>query len=159
MSPSGVPRFWKDEIARLRFVSAHVQMIVNEFVLRTNRRVPVIFEPGVRKFGYGDEWLRRHPLQSTREKESGASEGLFKRQTAKASDLIQSVPPSVKADVEKYDQGLETLQRTVDNIRTNSRDTRQEMDRQSAQMTNIHKKTDKALSDMNKQNHSAQQLL
>lgn len=152
-------RFWKDEIARLRFVSAHVQMIVNEFVLRTNRRVPVIFEPGVRKFGYGDEWLRRHPLQSTREKESGASEGLFKRQTAKASDLIQSVPPSVKADVEKYDQGLETLQRTVDNIRTNSRDTRQEMDRQSAQMTDIHKKTDKALSDMNKQNHSAQQLL
>ena len=131
-------------------------MIVNELTLRTKSRVAVVFEPGTRKFEYGDEWLRNHPLQSNREK--GGESCLFERQSMRMTEVIVHAPSEITDAVAEQDEIVEKLQKTVSNINVNTEDIQNEAKRQTAQTAALHDTVDRTLVNSDKQTYRTRRL-
>lgn len=132
-------------------------MIVNEFTLRTDKRVTTVFEPGSRKFEFGDTWLRNHPLQSNRLKSGNSS--LFERQSIRVTEVVTNAPKEIRDGVKKQDEIVQNIQKTVDNIRVNMDDIKQESRRQTEQAEKIHGGLNKTLEDTHRQSYNARRLV
>jgi len=145
------------ETPRLRMVSSHLQMIANEVELRTGGRAKIVFEPGTRKFEYGDDWLRRHPLQSNRSR-ADSSLNLFDRQSMRTTDIISTAPTEITEAMDRTDDIVDNLAKVVNNIKVNTKDINEETKRQIKQTEDIHKSLDKTITNTHKQSYEIRKL-
>lgn len=145
-------------------------MIANELYLRTRGGrsagggdCEVMFEPGVRTFGYGDPLLRTYALESALDEAhmESSEKALFRarRFQKTTEDLVTKADASTLSDLDKVDENLAKIQERMGQVCKTTEDIHDEGLRQVGQLQGINKKADKVLLDEHKAAHRATQLL
>jgi len=161
-------RFQSDNPPRFRCMSSFVQMITNELYLRTRSRrdcsagAAVMFEPGVRRFGYGDPLLRTYALESALDLAhlDASEKALFRARRFKKTteDVVTKADAKTKADLDKVDDNLAKIQARMSQVHTTTEDINEEAKRQVEQLTGMNKHANKLLGEEHKAAHRAHNL-
>lgn len=104
-------RFRDKKINRFRFMSSYVQSVVNEFCLRAKPKigeVSVIFEPGTRKFSYGNASI---PLPSESTGQGERKGNMFRRDNGPAAlpGVFKTASDDVKKGVLQQEEDLASI--------------------------------------------------
>lgn len=158
------------EQPRFRCMSSYVQMIANELFLRTrdarsssSKGCDVVFEPGVRVFGYGDPLLRTYALESALDEAhfDAGEKALFRarRFQKTTEEVVTKADPKTRSDLDKVDENLAKIQERMSQVYKTTEDIHDEGVRQVEQLRGINKKADKVLLEEHKAAHRAHQLV
>jgi len=151
-------RWLNPKIIRLRFVCSYIQTLVNEFVLRTNGKAKVIFEPNAREFKYGDPFYTKPPAK--RERGGQQSSGFFRKSNqTSVVNLVKDVPEDVKVQLQQQEGDLDEISDIVDNLGQMGRAMGTEIDRQTEQLDRVSNRVDQANDRVQHSNHRIKRML
>eukprot|EP01128_Nolandella_sp_AFSM9_P011730 TRINITY_DN8659_c0_g1_i1.p1 TRINITY_DN8659_c0_g1~~TRINITY_DN8659_c0_g1_i1.p1 ORF type:complete len:574 (-),score=121.68 TRINITY_DN8659_c0_g1_i1:37-1605(-) len=138
-------RFFPDtKMDRFRMMSSYLQIIVNEFILRTPKgQIQVIFEPGAHKFGFGRARISVQPPLH-RDAKSGAGSGFFRRENQiKTSSLLGAEASlETREALDEADKDLDAISGILGQLVDVGVTMGDEIDRQTDQLDRINKRVD-----------------
>jgi len=131
-------RFKDKRAPRFRLMSSYIQSIVNEFTLRAKSKVgevPVIFEPGTRKFVYGKSII---PPPSAASGERKAGGGLFRKDNNVAlPSVFKNASDDIKQGVLQQEQDLQDISNILGDLHGMATTMGSEIDRQTEQLDRV----------------------
>jgi len=138
-------------------VCSYVQTLVNEFVLRTNGKIKVWFEPNAREFKYGDPFYTKPPAKRDRGSQGA---GFFRKgNQASVVNLVKDVPEQVKQQLQQQEDDLDEISGIVDNLGQMGKAMGSEIDRQTEQLDRISTRVDQANDRVQHSNHRIKRML
>jgi len=130
--------------------------MVNEFVLRTNGKIKVLFEPNSREFKFGDPFYTRPPAK----RERGQSSGFVRKgNQASVVNLVKDVPDDVKQQLQQQEEDLDEISNIVDNLGQMGKSMGTEIDRQTEQLDRVSNRVDQANDRVQHSNHRIKRML
>jgi hypothetical protein len=138
--------------------SSYLQPIVNELVLRAHpHKINVVFEPGTRKFTYGNPMLSNIAVRSREELTGGFVRKGGKPATTQA--LLRDAPPETRAQVQEQEQDLDDISNILSDISSIAETMGSEIDRQSEQLDRVTNRVDLANEKLYQTNKRIDRLL
>lgn len=103
---------------RFRLMSSYLQLIVNELMLRKpeGSEIHVLFEPGVKRFEYGNPALSKIPTTSRVANSSGFSRPEVLHGQKTSALLSESADQKTRDDLDEVDRHMDEVARVVGDI-------------------------------------------
>lgn len=158
---------------RIRFMTAHIQWITNEFGIRCGNDFPSCFfllfcffskgpeldvqwEPGAKKFDFGSvELAQRMPPRRGKEKEAGYSGG----PVGTSSLVSKSAPKHVHEDLAKQDAYLDEMGAGLDELIGISTAIGTEVDASTHEIRAVNERLDSVTDRVDRQNRRVEKLI
>ena len=132
---------------------------MNELFLRTKpSQLILVHEPETRRFQYGSLAIRELTLRGTRMDMGGETSNEGFTPKANFANLLSDAPSGVVEAQATQDSQINSLASILADIRTIDGAMKKEADRQSSQLDEMHRATDKTLSHMHKTGYRTARL-
>jgi len=138
-------------------MTSYLQIVTNEIVLRTKEhQVQVVFEPGVKKFLYGNPRLSVLPMKSLR----SANTFVRKEAQQKTSALLsENAPQKLKDDMDMTDEHLDQISDILGDLGDIAITIGDEIDRSAEQLDRVSDRVDDANTRIGKSNKRMDNLM